>query len=172
MEAYIDDNYIDEVTINRRTRIQEQTDYLFYEKASASLISSESLKEVKRSKKSLDDVVNHLDESFSDMLIRLIDESGLKDPVVYKKANVTKQTFSKIRNSNKYTPSKQTALAFAIALELSLDETKDLLLKAGYALSTSNRFDVIVSYFLENESYNIFEINEVLFEYDENTLGV
>lgn len=172
VEAYIDDNYIEEAIVNRRTRVQEQSDYLFYEKASASLISSESPKKTKRSKKSLDDVVNHLDESFSEMLIRLIDESGLKDPVVYKKANVTKQTFSKIKNSNKYTPSKQTALAFAIALELSLDETKDLLLKAGYALSNSNRFDVIVSYFLENESYNIFEINEVLFEYDENTLGV
>jgi O-acetyl-ADP-ribose deacetylase (regulator of RNase III)/DNA-binding XRE family transcriptional regulator len=172
VEAYIDDNYIDEAIINRRARVQEQSDYLFYEKASVSLISSESLKEVKRSKKSLDDVVNHLDESFSEMLTRLIDESGLKDPVVYKKANVTKQTFSKIRNNNKYTPSKQTALAFAISLELSLDETKDLLLKAGYALSKSNRLDVIVSYFLDNKSYNIFEINEVLFEYDENTLGV
>lgn len=83
-----------------------------------------------------------------------------------------KQTFSKIRNNSQYNHSKQTALAFAIALELSFDETKDLLLKAGYALSKSNRFDVIVSYFLENESYNIFEINEVLSEYDESPLRV
>jgi len=160
IESYIDDNYIDEK--------YSFIDSLLIEESKAAI--SYSTEKVK--KRSLDDLMKQLDESFSQMLLRLIDERGLKDPKVYRKANVTKQTFSKIRNRKDYKPSKATVIAFAIALELSLDETKDLLLKAGYALSNSSRFDVIVTYFLVNESYNIYEVNEVLFEYDEQTLGV
>jgi transcriptional regulator with XRE-family HTH domain len=176
VEAYIDDNYIDEHLLDnlrdRGSRLQEQADYGLYEETLLKSISNESLKQVKRKKKSLDDAIKHLDESFSEMLLRLIDEKGLKDPEVYKKANVTKQTCSKIRNNSKYSPTKQTILAFAIALELNLDVTKDLLLKSGYALSKSNRFDVIISFFIESENYNIHEINEVLFAYEENLLGL
>ena len=172
VEAYIDDHYIDDHMLQRSYRVTEQADSIFYDEALLESNKVERSQDAKIKKKSLDDVVNHLDETFSEMLLRLIDEKGLKDPEVYKKANVTKQTFSKIRNNIHYNPTKQTVLAFAIALQLNLDETKDLLLKAGYALSKSSYFDVIISYFFESENYDIYEINAVLFEYEENLLGI
>ncbi|VDN47169.1 RNase III inhibitor [Petrocella atlantisensis] len=174
VEAYIDDNYIDEqeYTLLRRNRLMEKADYLQDDEALSESISSKMMEQVKPKKKSIDDAIHHLDETFSKTLLRMIDERGLKDPEVYKKANVTKQTFSKIRNNNQYNPTKQTVLAFAIALQLNLDEAKDLLLRSGYALSKSSRFDVIISYFFESENYDIYEINEVLFAYDQNLLGV
>lgn len=172
VKAYIDDNYRDEAYVKERVRKYRPTDNLLYEASISQADRMESFPSAKSHKKSLEEVVNQLDETFSEMLLRLIDESGLKDPEVYKKANVTKQTFSKIRNNRHYNPTKPTVLAFAIALELNLDAAKDLLLKSGYALSKSSRFDVIISYFLESETYDIYEINEVLFAYDEQLLGV
>ncbi|MGN1030684.1 MAG: RNase III inhibitor, partial [Butyricicoccaceae bacterium] len=120
---------------------------------------------------SLDDLVAHLDDTFSQMLFRLIDERGLSDPQVYKRANLDRKLFSKIRSNPHYQPSKRTALALAVALELSLDETLDLLRTAGYTLSHSSRFDVILEYFIRSGNYNIFEINEALFAFDEVLLG-
>ncbi len=118
-----------------------------------------------------DKLLKGLDAGFSETLLRLIDRTGKKDSEIYKKANVDRKLFSKIRNNTDYKPSKPTALAFAFALELDLQETKDFIARAGYALSHSSKFDVIVEYFLVNKNYDIFELNEVLFAFDQPLVG-
>lgn len=115
--------------------------------------------------RNIDDLINQMEETFSQRLLRMIDERGMTDSEAYTKAYVDRRHFSKIRKDVDYTPNKKTVLAFTIALELSVDEAKDLLRSAGFALSRSSKTDVIVAYFLQNKIYDMFEINDVLDAY-------
>ncbi len=122
-------------------------------------------------KRKLEDIMKHKAETFQEMLLRTIDQKGYTDAEVYKRANMDRRLFSKIRSNKDYQPSKKTALALAIALRLNLDETKDLIGRAGYAISDSSRSDLIVRYFIENGIYDIMEINICLFDFDEPQLA-
>ena len=163
VESYIDEHYVEEHTVYRRKLLDversamKEADALAYNAPMPTM--------------GIDDLVGNLDEPFGTTMLRLIDAKGKTDVEVYKRANIDRKLFSKIRTGKGYMPSKRTALALAIALELSLPETDDLLERAGYALSHSQQFDVIVEYFIVNGKYDIFEINEVLFKYDQPLLG-
>ena len=115
--------------------------------------------------RNIDNLMDQLEETFSQRLLRMIDERGMTDSEAYTKAYVDRRHFSKIRKDVNYAPNKKTVLAFTIALELSLDEAKDLLASAGFALSRSSKTDIIVAYFLQNKIYDMFEINDVLDAY-------
>lgn len=161
--AYIDDHYVDAHTDSRRERMRRR-----------GVVESRMLtayEDAPVAASGLDEALAHLDAGFSETLLKLIDRSGKKDSEIYKKANVDRKLFSKIRNNPDYKPSKATAIAFAIALELNLDETRDLVARAGYALSASSKFDVIIEYFIRQKKYDIFEINEALFAFDQSLLG-
>lgn len=122
-------------------------------------------------KRSLDDVVKNLSETWSESLLRMISEKGYSEIDVYRRANVDRKLFSKIRSNRDYRPKKNTAFAFALALRLNLDETKDFIGRAGYAFSPSSRFDLIVEYCITQKEYNLIDVNVLLFKYNEPLLG-
>jgi len=169
VESYIDEHYVAEHKFTRRELLDVEIEAL--EEADFISYNAPSSMQAPTVGAGIDDLVGSLDEPFSETLLRLIDAKGKTDVEVYKRANLDRKLFSKIRTRKGYTPSKRTAIALAVALELSLDETDDLLERAGYALSHSQKFDVIVEYFIASRKFDIFEINEVLFKYDQPLLG-
>lgn len=172
--SYIDENYVAEQdrfgTELLSTRNRREMDF-----AESCVLREEpvfcAMAAPKQAALSLDELLEQTDAGFSETLLKLIDKTGKKDSEIYKKAMISKQHFSKIRNNLDYRPTKPTAIALALALELDLEATRDLIGRAGYALTRSSKFDLIIQFFIEQGIYNIVEINCVLFDHDQSLLG-
>ena len=166
--SYIDENYVEKVVVTRRQTVER----------CRSVAMEEMCKEcaapapvAARKAMSLEDMLRQQDQGFTERLLQMIDATGKKDSEIYKKANLSKQHFSKIRNDPDYKPKKTTAVALAVALELDVEATRDLIGRAGYALTNSSKFDLIVRFYIEQKNYNIVQINMALYEFDQALLG-
>lgn len=169
IQEEIERHEFDRREFERRERTRERIEQL---KTNATcFMSYSSASSLPSTPQDLDSALEDIDAGFSETLLRYIDRAGKKDSDIYKRANIDRKLFSKIRNNADYRPSKATALAFAIALELDLDETRDFIARAGYALSHSSKFDIIVEYFILHNNYDVFELNEVLFAFDQPLIG-
>lgn len=165
VKQYIDDNYVENSLNDFRLRdFEMNSNEKFFSKRDVTLSNSKNLL-------SIEDLIDQLDKSFSETLLSLIDKKNMSDVETYKRANISKAHFSKIRSRKDYRPTKTTVLAFCVALHLNLNECIDLLEKAGFSLSNSSKLDLIVKYFIVQKNFDIFEINKVLFEYDQTLLG-
>ncbi len=195
VESYIDEYYVEETQkaeygeelissrlrgARRKARLQAEREAMQAEQymlpmdaciSMEALLSAEE-QAFRKKKPSLNDLLRETDAGFSETLLKLIQASGKKPSEIYNRANVSKQHFSKISNNPDYQPKKTTAVAFAIALQLDLAQTQDLIGRAGYALTNSSKFDVIIKFFIEQKNYDMFEINATLFEFDQALLGV
>lgn len=167
IQQFVDDRYVERCADPRREILRRA-------KAARESLAAEAMSCAPAETRipiSLEDFLKEKDEGFAQTLVSLIDQSGKKPSYIYKKANIDKKLFSKIINNVNYHPSKETALAFAIALELSLEETQAFIAKAGYALSHFSKFDIIVEYFIRKRHYNVDDINIALYDYDQRLLG-
>ena len=174
--CYIDENYVTDYELEtyganeNRRRLRYQVQRMSEMREAYMPMPCMSTPSAKASL-SLDDFIKEKDAGFTETLLELIKKKGLKNSAVYKKANVSKQHFSKLINDPDAKPSKQTAIALALALELDLDGTRDLIGRAGYALTNSSTFDLIIRYFIEHKQYNVIGINIALYEFDQSLLG-
>lgn len=164
LETYLERYYFDIKGIS--TALEDE---ISYDKIFESPIYENTLDSKQRE---LEDFISQKDETFSHMLLRMIDERGMSDVEAYKKAHVDRRLFSKIRSDKDYKPSKDTVILFILSLNLNLDDAFDLLQRAGYALSSSNKFDLIIQFFIEEEIYDFFLINQALFHFEQKLLAV
>lgn len=171
IEQYINRYYIEDIEIQRPQAYVVEEDFHVMESTKPQEQKMRHSKAFPKQKRSLEDVVGQIEETFSQRLLGLIDEKGMTDVEAYKAADVDRRLFSKIRSNEDYTPSKNKAVSFVIGLRLNMDEATDLLARAGYALSPSNKFDLIIRFFIEEGIYDLFEINQALEAFGEKLLG-
>ncbi len=170
ISKYVKENYIDETQICCNMAMMCDEPERRGAKFRPAMMSA-GLYGASAEARSLKERLEQVDESFTEMLLRKIDEKKMTDAQCYKKARVDRKLFSKIRSDRLYRPRKSTVLSFAVALELTIEETKEMLTKAGYAFSHSSKFDIIVEYFIINGIYDMFVINEALEHFDQPLLG-